>query len=79
MKNVQISLDEERIAQLDQVAGDQQKTRTAVIREAIDAWVRRQRIAFFEQQWISAAQADRSDDGIDEWVAAESWETDESR
>ncbi|MEX2443254.1 MAG: ribbon-helix-helix protein, CopG family [Alkalispirochaeta sp.] len=74
MKNIQVSLDETSIAGLDSVAHHQQKTRAAVIREAVDAWLRRQRIASFENAWIAAAQNEdtRADDS-DAWFAAETW------
>lgn len=78
MTNVQISLDEDWVTQLDRMADEQRKTRTAVIREAIGAVVCRQSAASFERQWIAAAQADQSEEGLDDWMSAESWESDES-
>lgn len=77
MKNVQVSLDDESLAELDRIADEQRKTRTAVVREAIGAWVRQQRIASFEREWIAAARNDGADTSADEWIAAESWDDNE--
>lgn len=77
MKNIQISLDDERVAELDRIAEKQRKTRTAIVREALAAWVREQRIASFEREWIAAARRESSEVSRDEWIAAETWDDDE--
>lgn len=77
MKNIQISLDDERVAELDRIAETQRKTRTAIVREALAAWVREQRIASFEREWIAAARSESSEVSRDEWIAAETWDDDE--
>jgi len=75
MKNLQIALDDESVRTLDELACDLQKTRTALVREAIREWIARQQIQEFEAAWIRAAQQDQPDDNLAEaWIAAESWE-----
>jgi predicted transcriptional regulator len=75
MKNLQIALDDESVQTLDALARELQKTRTALVREAIQEWIRRQQIREFEEAWIRAAQQDQTDDHLaDAWIAAESWE-----
>lgn len=75
MKNLQITLDDESVRTLDELACDLQKTRTALVREAIREWIARQQIQEFEAAWIRAAQQDQPDDNLAEaWIAAESWE-----
>ena len=74
MKNIQVSLHETSIAGLESVAHHRQKTRAAVIREAVDARLREQRIASFENAWIAAAEnEDTPTDDSDAWIAAETW------
>ena len=76
VKNLQIALDEESVQTLDALARELQKTRTALVREAIQEWIRRQQIREFEEAWIRAAQQDQTDDNLtDAWIAAESWES----
>ncbi|MFP4431695.1 MAG: ribbon-helix-helix protein, CopG family [Spirochaetaceae bacterium] len=76
MKNLQIALDDESVRTLDELASDLQKTRTALVREAIQEWIARRQIQEFEAAWIRAAQKDQPDDDLAQaWVAAESWES----
>lgn len=74
MKNVQISLDEELLATVDDLAAASQLTRSAVVREALRTWIRRKRVEEFENAWIARLEespAEPSED--DAWLAAESW------
>ncbi len=75
MKNLQITIDEAMLMSLDEAAEHQQKTRTALIREAIADWLQRRNIEQFESQWIYAIKRDRSGDSAEgeAWAAAESW------
>lgn len=76
MKNLQIALDDESVQTLDALAVEMQKTRTALVREAIQEWIHRQEVRDFEESWIRAAQQDQPDDNVAHaWIAAESWET----
>jgi Arc/MetJ-type ribon-helix-helix transcriptional regulator len=74
MKNVQISFDEDLLIMIDRMAEDSRKTRSAVIREAVRAWLRQREINAFEELWISKLQ-DRPNDMNDAegWAAAEKW------
>jgi predicted transcriptional regulator len=75
MKNLQIALDDESVRTLDELARNLQKTRTALVREAIQEWIGRQQIKEFEAAWIRAARQDQFDDNLAQaWIAAESWE-----
>ena len=78
MKNVQISLDEELLATVDDLAAACQLTRSAVVREALRTWIRRKRVEQFENAWIAGLEESRpaetsepSEDAA--WLAAESW------
>ena len=52
MKNTQISFDEKLLKEIDRVAASSRKTRSAIVREAVKAWLDRKRIRDFEDQWI---------------------------
>lgn len=56
MKNIQVSFDENTIAVLDKIAEQSNATRTAVIREAVKAWLKQKKIAEFESGWIEAME-----------------------
>ena len=74
MKNVQISFDEELLETIDRFAESSQLSRSAVVREALKTWIRRQEVQEFEEAWIRKLQEtpqDRKDD--DAWVEAEVW------
>ncbi len=75
MKNLQITIDDTMVSYLDRVAELQQKTRTALIREAIAYWIRRRTIEQFESQWICALKSGKNEyqDEDEVWMAAEAW------
>jgi len=75
MKNVQISLDEELLAMLDDMAESAQMSRSAAVREALKTWIRHKQVEDFESAWIARLKEnqdyERSEN--DAWLAAESW------
>ncbi len=74
MKNVQISLDEELLASLDRFAASSQRSRSAVVREALKTWIRRKQVEAFEDEWIAKLKENPQDQEEDEaWLEAESW------
>jgi predicted transcriptional regulator len=76
MKNLQVSIEDTMLSYLDKVAELQQKTRTALIREAIAYWIRRKNIEQFENQWIIALKNGKSayPEEDDAWMVAEAWD-----
>lgn len=52
MKNTQISFDEKLLKEIDRVAASARKTRSAIVREAVKAWLIQKQIQDFEDQWI---------------------------
>ena len=76
MNNLQISLDNNTIAFIEKTTKEQQKTRSAVIREAIRYWMKHKPIDEFETQWIHALKKDKQNypEDTDAWLAAENWE-----
>ncbi|RKX87108.1 MAG: hypothetical protein DRP58_03525 [Spirochaetes bacterium] len=76
MKNLQISLDSNIITFIEKITKEQHKTRSAVIREAINYWIKHKTIEEFENQWISALQEEEPDYTIADkaWMDAEQWD-----
>jgi metal-responsive CopG/Arc/MetJ family transcriptional regulator len=74
MKNVQITIDEETLSQIDKVGGPLGLKRSEIVRRALRDWLQRQAIDGFEQQWVSALKkhpdkAARAED----WAPAQTW------
>ena len=74
MKNVQISFDENLLDAVDRFAASEKVSRSAVIREALSAWLREREIREFEDQWISSIERnpDESEDA-EAWAQAQKW------
>jgi metal-responsive CopG/Arc/MetJ family transcriptional regulator len=74
MKNVQISFDEVLLETIDIFAASSQLSRSAVVREAVRAWIRQKRIQEFENEWIKKlVEYPELVEESDAWLAAESW------
>lgn len=77
MKNVQISFDEELLEAVDHFAATSQLSRSAVVREALKTWIRRQEVKQFEDNWIRKLKENPQDeDEHDAWIEVESWSDD---
>jgi len=76
MKNLQISLDNNIVSFIEKITKEEQKTRSAVIREALNYWIKQKTIEEFEANWISALQKDKMSysDDTEAWLAAEQWD-----
>ncbi|MCK5155442.1 MAG: ribbon-helix-helix protein, CopG family [Spirochaetales bacterium] len=77
MKTFQISLDNNIMTFIEKIIEEQQKTRSAVIREAISYWIKHITIDEFEAQWIRALKKEDNQNYVDDteaWIAAEQWE-----
>jgi metal-responsive CopG/Arc/MetJ family transcriptional regulator len=74
MKNVQISFDEELLETVDALAASSQRSRSAVVREALKTWIRRQQVEEFEDAWIRKLKENpQEQEEADAWVEANSW------
>ena len=74
MKNVQISFDEKLLKTVDDFAASSQLSRSAVVREALKIWIRRQQVKEFEDTWIRKLKENPQDqEEADAWVEANSW------
>ena len=74
MKNVQITIDQETLAMVDRVGKPLGLKRSAIVRQALREWLRRNAVERFEHEWIAALgkspdQTQRADD----WLGIQAW------
>jgi metal-responsive CopG/Arc/MetJ family transcriptional regulator len=75
MKNVQISFDETLLHKIDQIAASSQQSRSAIVREALQDWLRKKKITDFEQEWITKLKETPEDSKqLEPWIMVEHWE-----
>ena len=74
MKNVQITVDEETLSQVERVGKPLGLKRSEIVRQALRQWLRRHAVERFEQDWIAALR-DRPDDAasVDNWLDIQTW------
>jgi metal-responsive CopG/Arc/MetJ family transcriptional regulator len=74
MKNIQITVDEETLRQVDRVSRSLGLKRSEVVRQALRQWLRKLATERFEEEWISALRG-ASDDAsqADDWLIAQAW------
>ena len=74
MKNVQISIDQETLAQVDRVGKPLGLKRSEIVRQALRDWLRRHAVERFEKEWIAALQKHADEPArADEWVGIQAW------
>ena len=74
MKNVQISFDENLLSAVDQIASSSKLSRSAVVREALKAWIREREVKKFEEEWIRTLKENPPDlDDSEAWIEVEHW------
>jgi metal-responsive CopG/Arc/MetJ family transcriptional regulator len=74
MKNVQISFDEQLLRTIDRFATSSRLTRSAVVREAVENWIRQKEIKEFEDDWIKKLKESPVDaDDSEVWLKTEIW------
>ena len=74
MKNVQISFDENLLSSVDRIAASSNLSRSAVVREALKAWIREREVKQFEEEWITRLKENPPDlADSDAWIEVEKW------
>jgi metal-responsive CopG/Arc/MetJ family transcriptional regulator len=74
MKNIQITVDEETLRQVDRVSGPLGLKRSEVVRQALRQWLQRRATEHFEEEWISALGKKPDDhQRAEEWLGVQSW------
>ncbi len=74
MKNVQITIDQETLTQVDRIGKPLGLKRSAIVRQALREWLQRHAVTRFEEEWIAALQKrpGRADDAED-WAGIQAW------
>ena len=74
MKNVQITIDQETLGQVDRIGKPLGLKRSAIVRQALREWLQRHAVARFEDEWIAALQKQpgRPADA-DAWAGIQAW------
>ena len=74
MKNIQITVDEETLRQVDRVSGPLGLKRSEVVRQALRQWLQRRATERFEKEWISALDKVPDDhQRAEDWLGVQSW------
>jgi len=74
MVNIQVSMDEKTLRQVDRASKPLGLKRSEIERQALRQWLQRQAVEQFEQQWISALKNQPHDDqAAEDWLGAEAW------
>ena len=76
MKNVQISFDENLLETIDSLALSARLSRSAIVREALRYWIKKQEIQEFEEAWIRKLNQNPDNDNAQEseaWLSVETW------
>ena len=74
MKNVQITIDDETLARVDEIGKPMGLNRSEIVRRALRDWLHRQAIEGFEQEWINALR-EAPDDAkrAEDWSGVQTW------
>jgi metal-responsive CopG/Arc/MetJ family transcriptional regulator len=75
MRNVQVTVDEATLRQVDRVAKPLGLKRSEIVRQALREWLRRQAVERFEHDWIAMLEK-RPDEAkrADDWLEAQAWD-----
>lgn len=74
MKNIQITVDEETLRQVDRVSGPLGLKRSEVVRQALRQWLQRRATERFEEEWIAALGKEPDDQKrAEDWLGVQSW------
>ncbi len=74
MKNIQVTVDEETLRQVDRASKPLGIKRSEIVRQALRQWLQRRAVERFEEDWIAALK-DRPEDRArdDAWLAIQTW------
>ena len=74
MKNVQVTVDEETLRQIDRVGKPLGLKRSEIVRRALRDWLHRHAVAGFEQEWIDALHKEPDKAArAEEWMDIQTW------
>jgi predicted transcriptional regulator len=74
MKNVQITVDDETLREIDRLGKPLGLKRSEIVRRALRDWLQRQAVEDFERQWIrSLGESPDDASRAEDWLAVQSW------
>jgi metal-responsive CopG/Arc/MetJ family transcriptional regulator len=74
MKNVQITVDEETLRQVDRLAKPLGLKRSEIVRQALRQWLRQRAVERFEAEWKAALGRHPDDDArAEDWLTVQAW------
>ena len=74
MKNIQITVDEQTLRQVDRLSKPLGLKRSAIVRQALQQWLHRRAVERFERDWIAAATGQETErSAADDWIAVQAW------
>ena len=74
MKNVQITIDENTLKRVDQIAKPLGLNRSEIVRQALRDWLHRHAIESFEKEWINALQKHPDEaERAEAWMDIQAW------
>lgn len=74
MKNVQVTIDEDTLMQVDRAGRPFGLNRSAIVRQALRDWLHRRAVETFEREWIAALER-RPDEAsrAETWRGVQAW------
>ena len=74
MKNVQITVDQDTLNQVDRIGKPLGLKRSEIVRQALREWLKRHHVEAFEREWIAALQK-KPDEAAraNDWKEAQVW------
>jgi metal-responsive CopG/Arc/MetJ family transcriptional regulator len=74
MKNVQITIDEQTLGDIDRVGKPLGLNRSQIVRQALREWLHRHAVRRFEEEWIAALQKKPDDASrAEHWLGLQTW------
>jgi metal-responsive CopG/Arc/MetJ family transcriptional regulator len=74
MKNVQITLDEATLRQVDRVAKPLGLKRSEIVRRALREWLQKHAVETFERDWIAAIKKNPDKpEHAEDWIEVQAW------
>jgi metal-responsive CopG/Arc/MetJ family transcriptional regulator len=74
MKNVQITIDQSTLEQVDRIGKPLGLKRSEIVRQALRDWLRKNAVDGFEQEWITALKK-KPDEAAraERWIGTQAW------
>lgn len=74
MKNVQVTVDEDTLRQVDRAGKPLGLKRSEIVRHALRLWLRQQAVDRFEEEWIAALRQHPDDAArAEDWILGQAW------